>query len=151
MADQQIPPEMLAMLAQTQGQNGGSPQPDPAIVPEDPHKVSEALLRACRVAAENSATAQDTREMAEAAKAALAFAQAIVVLDPNLTASGEPLDHQLAMEGLRGQNAVAIEQTRGANALEQAKAAAAAPTPAKSISVKRDGAGRATNYDVQGG
>lgn len=158
MADQQIPPELMAALAQ--GQNGGSPQPEPPMLTQDPAEVADALLRACKVAAENAATAQDTREISEAGKAALAFAQAVVILDPNLTQSGEPIDHALEMESLRGQNAVALENARGANAveaehtrglhaLEVAKHNAAAPTPSRRISVKRDGTGRATSYETE--
>lgn len=121
--------------------NGGPPAPGQApMVPPDPHEVTDALLRACQVAAEQASTAQDTREISEAAKAALAFAQAIVVLDPGLTATGEPLQHALDMEGARQQGALAIEHLRGEHALEQAKLAASAPTPSKSIT--RDNAGR---------
>lgn len=145
MADQQIPPELMAQLA---AQNGGAAAPPaPPMAAEDPAQVTNALLHACRVAAEHSAMAEDTREMGEAAKAALAFAQAVVVLDPNLTQSGEPLDHQVALEQARAEGQVQVERVRGEHALEIAKANAAAPTPTKSIRVKRDANGRAESYE----
>jgi hypothetical protein len=100
-------------------QTGGADQ-------ADPEAVTNALLWAVQRCAEKASTAADTREAAEALKAALAGAQAIVVLDPTLSQSGVPLDHELA-----------LEQTRqdGMLALEQARAAAAAPTPAKQSGV----------------
>lgn len=144
MADQQIPPEMLAAMA-----NGGgmaAPAPDPAEGMA--HEASLALLQALRVNAGFAAMATDSAgEAKDFAAACLSLAQAIVVLDPNLTSQGEPLDHQIALETARATGQLAIEQQRGANALEQAKAAAAAPTPARSVRVKRDAQGRAQSYE----
>jgi hypothetical protein len=104
--------------------NGGPPQgPQTGGADQaDPDAVTNALLWAVQRCAEKASTAADTREAAEALKAALAGAQAIIVLDPGLNQQGVPLDHELA-----------LEQTRqdGMLALEQARAAAAAPSPAK--------------------
>lgn len=79
---------------------------------EDPAAVTNALLIACRRAAEAGAAAQDNRDIQAASAAALAFAQAIVVLDPTLDQQGVPLDHHAA--------------------IAQMQRAAAAPTPARS-------------------
>jgi hypothetical protein len=141
VSDQQIPPEMLAQLAQ----NGGA-----AVDPDaqKAHDAATALLDALKANAGYASMAGGSAgEAKDFAAACLSLAQAIVVLDPNLAEGGIPLDHQLEMERTRGANQVALEQTRGANALEQAKAQAAAPTPARSIQVKRDGSGRATSYE----
>lgn len=147
MADQQIPPEVLAQLAQ----NGGAAAPPPDPGEQMAHDASMALLNALKLNAGYAASAGDSAgEAKDFAAACLSLAQAVVVLDPNLTATGEPLDHQLALETTRAAGQLAIEQQRGANALEQAKAAAAAPTPAKSINVKRDQAGRTSGYEVNG-
>lgn len=126
--------------------NGGPP----VMVPPDPREVTDALLRAVKVAAEQGSTAEDTRELGEAAKAALAFAQAIVVLDPSVTASGEPLQHAIDLENARAAGQLALEHTRGENAIEQAKEAAAAPTPRKSVIARRSSDG-STRYDVVSG
>lgn len=101
MSDQMVPPEQAM------------PQMPPPMVQQDPAEVTDALLRACKLAAQKASAAEDTREMGDAAKAALAFAQAIVILDPTLGSDGVPLDHQLA--------------------LAEAQSRAAAPTPARSI------------------
>lgn len=64
-----------------------------AMVPVDREDVEEALLRAIQVAAEMAATADDARDMAECSRAALEFAQAVVILDPALVApQGVPPD-----------------------------------------------------------
>lgn len=133
------------------------------IQAQDPAEVSNALLIAIKTAAVMGQTAQDTREMDEAAKAALGFAQALIVLDPSLSQGGTPLEHDLALEQTRGdaqaqiaaiqaEGAARVETIRGEHAIRQAKEAASAPTPAKTKSVKvsRDGHGRATGYDVSG-
>ncbi len=101
------------------------------LVTVDPAEVTQELLRACKWAGTRGSMAQDTRESAEAAKAALAFAQAIVILDPTLGSDGVPLDHQLDMEDRR--------------------AAAAKPQPVKrSVRVKRDSTGKASSYETEG-
>lgn len=138
-------------------QNGAPPQD---AAPVDPQQVAlhrlaldvtEALLQAIKVAAQVSATATDTREMDEGGKAALNFAQAIVLLDPNLNTEGSPLGHEMALAQLQHEHAMAQGAQEGQLAIQQAKAAAAAaPTPSRSISVKRDSAGRAAGYDVKG-
>ena len=133
-------------------QNGTGTFPD-GTVPVDEAHVTNALLQAVLQAAQAGATAQDTREMGEAAKAALAYAQAVVVLDPNLTAAGEPLAHALEMEALKQRTNLALETIRGEVALKAAKERAAAPTPAKrrSVTVQRDTNGRASGYEVNDG
>ena len=114
-------------------------------------EVTLALLNACKVMADNCAGSQDMREAQESAKAALNLAQAIVVLDPELDGQGTPLAQQLMVEQERAAGAIALERTRGENALAQAREAARAPTPQRSVQVKRDSNGRAASYDVTGG
>ena len=137
-------------------QNGNGPPP--AAFPDGTLKVDEAhvtnaLLEAVLQSAQAGASAQDTREMGEAAKAALAFAQAVVILDPGVTSAGEPLDHQIALADAQAAGAVALEHVRGQHALAVAKERAAAPTPSKgkSVSVRRDQHGRAASYEVSNG
>lgn len=113
-------------------QNGQAPFPDGTLKVDESH-VTNALLQAVLQAAQAGSSAQDTREMGEASKAALGFAQAVVILDPGLSGAGEPLDHQIALEDARAAGAVALEHVRGENALRQAKERAAAPTPAKGV------------------
>lgn len=110
-------------------------------------EVLNALLLAVQRAAESGAGAADTRETSEASKAALAYAQAFAILNPQLDPAGLPLDHHLQMEQQRGVNALALEQTRGENMVAAAKEAARAPTPVKSIKVNRDQTGRASSYE----
>lgn len=100
----------------------GAGQLGPTMVAENPEQGVDALLRAVRVMAENAATEDSAAEAKDYAAAALSLAQAIVVLDPNLTSDGVPLEHEVAME-----------QTRqdGQQRLERARQAAAAPTPGK--------------------
>lgn len=119
----------------------------PPLVPPDAQATLDALLRAVNNAAQMASGATDTRETGEAAKAALAFAQAWAILHPQLDPAGLPLDHHLQMEQERGQNAIALEALRGQNQLEAAKEAARAPTPVKSIKVNRDTTGRASSYE----
>lgn len=52
-------------------------------------EVMQAMLRAAKAAAENAATAQDTREMDEAAKAAKNFSEAYAILDPTRLEGGD--------------------------------------------------------------
>jgi hypothetical protein len=117
------------------------PPPPPALQPgEDPESpigVANALLRAARQCAEKAAMGNAAAESKDFAQAALAAAQAFVVLDPAADASGVPLTHQLVMERERGQLALEQERIRGENALRQAQERAAAPTPAKRRMVAR--------------
>ena len=133
-------PDMQAM----DGQQEGQPSP---IIRANPEDVLNALLLAVQRTAESGAGAADTRESGESAKAALAFAQAWAILNPQLDPAGLPLDHHLQMEQERGQNAIALEALRGQNQVEAAKEAARAPTPVKSIKVNRDTTGRASSYE----
>jgi hypothetical protein len=141
------------------------PQIGPQILPTgqtqvDPAMVTDALLRAAQNAATTSLSAQgqDTKDFAVAA---LNFAQAVVVLDPQLSQGGTPLEHDLAIKSMdheaqarvasiQGDTAVRVEQVRGDNALRQAKETAAAPTPRKKLSVARDGSGRMTGISEEG-
>lgn len=143
-------------------------QPNAPILPggqtmTDPAMVTDAFLRAAQQAATKSLTAQG-QDCKDFATAALNFAQAVVVLDPQLSQGGTPLEHDMAMKGIdhetqkavasiQGQAAVAVEQQRGENALRQARETAAAPSPAKkkSVRVARDGSGRASSYEVSEG
>ena len=117
------------------------------IISANPEEVLNALLLAVQRAAEFGAGSEHMEDMGDCSKAALAYAQAWAILHPQLDPAGLPLDHHLQMENLRGQNAVALEQARGANQLAVAKEAARAPTPVKSIKVQRDSAGRASSYE----
>lgn len=113
-------------MSEMNGNGAYAPQ-DPAMNVVDPDDVTNALLQAILQCAQKASSSQDTREAAEAMKAALAGAQAVVVLDPGLSVNGTPLEHELLME-----------QTRqdGMLALEQARAAAAKPSPAKTSGVE---------------
>lgn len=123
----------------------------PIQIARTAEQATLALLNALEQLATKAAGATDTREQHEAAKGALALAQAIVVLDPELDGQGSSLQHQIALEEVRGAQQVAVERTRGENALAQAREAARAPSPARSVQVKRDSNGRASQYDVTGG
>jgi hypothetical protein len=92
------------------------------MVGVDPAAVTQELQRAIQHAAVTCSSATDAREMQEAGAAALAFTQALVILDPTLDPQGVPLDHQLTMQ--------AADHKAQA---EQAQARAAAPTPARSV------------------
>jgi hypothetical protein len=130
------------------------PVPQPPVDPKGP--LSDALLQAQLDTAQSlTRKAQGSDAAAEAkdfAAAALSIVQAIIILDPALSQGGTPLVHDLVMQDKRNEGAVQVEAQRGANAVAQAKVAAAAPTPAKrkSVSVRRDGHGRATEYSVEG-
>jgi hypothetical protein len=115
------------------------PGPPGPMVATDPEAVTHALLQAVLNAANHANVATDARDMQSSADAALKFAQAIAILDPTIDPQGVPLSHHTALEEMRGQSA-----------LEQARLKASAPTPSKSVSVKRDGNGRATAYSVSG-
>lgn len=129
---------------------GFNPQQTGGAEIADPDAVTNALLWAVQRCAEKASTAQDTREAAEALKAALAGAQAIVVLDPGLSSGGTPLEHEIAMEQARSQGQLALEVQRGENQIRQAKEAAAAPTPAKRVTKRQSPTGD-TTYEVSGG
>jgi hypothetical protein len=139
-------------------QDQGLPGP---IIQANPQEVLNALLLAVQRAAESGSGSDHMQDMNDGSKAALAYAQAFAILNPQLDPSGLPLDHHIQMEITKGQNSLAIAQqqgadahklevTRGQNALAQAKEAARAPTPAKSVQVRRDSTGRAQSYDVSG-
>ena len=117
--------------------------PDTAMPPQDmgaqpmvqpnPQEVLDALLNAVKIAAMMGAGAEDTREITEGSKAALAYAQAWAILNPQLDPAGLPLDHHIQLEAVRGQNAVALERERGANQIAAAEHAAQVPQPVKSV------------------
>jgi hypothetical protein len=109
------------------------------IVPVTLEEVQQELLRAIKAAAVNGSTANDSREMDEAAKAAKNFADAYVVLDPAVDGTGVPLQHQVQLEQLRQE---------GAQRLEEAKSRQSAPeTKKRRVSIRRDQHGRATGYE----
>lgn len=67
--------------------------PEPLVPAPERAEVLQALLRACRDCAVLASGAPDSREVSEAGRAALAFAQAAVILDPELVApQGVPAD-----------------------------------------------------------
>lgn len=78
----------------------GLPDQPPVEVPvesapqrELPQAVEEALYKAIERAAQDSATAKDPREVSELGRGALAFAQALVILDPSVVSpQGVPPD-----------------------------------------------------------
>lgn len=123
------------------------------IPPEyTPEAVSQAQLTAAYLLARKAGTATSAAEAKDFAQAALLLAQGLIVMDPSLSQGGTPIEHDIALETVRQQGAVAVEKVRGDNALRQAKETAAAPTPAKrkTVSVRRDGHGRASEYSVEG-
>lgn len=121
--------------------NGGPP-PSP-VMPVDFEEVANQLAIAIRMAGARAAMVDDPREFKELAEGALKFAQAIVVLNPELDASGIPLEHQTEMERLR---------LDGQERLERARAQAAAPTPSKRrrLTMRRSD-GSTANIDVEEG
>lgn len=125
--------------------------------PPDRATVQGTLLRAIERAAEDAAGAKDAREVRELGQAALSFAQAVAVLDPDVDQAGTSVEHQAALEELRGQQAhdraIAVQELQGAQALEQAQAAAAAQPAAtrRSVTVRRDDHGRPAAYDLSEG
>jgi hypothetical protein len=90
------------------------------MVQTDPAAVSNELLQALLNCANHANTATDARDLQAAADAALKLSQALVLIDPELDPQGVPLSHHTALEEMRGQQA-----------LEQARARSAAPSPAK--------------------
>jgi hypothetical protein len=79
--------------------------------------VQAELLRATQQAATDFCAQNGTMPMEGMAKAALEFAQAYVILNPTMGPQGVPLQHEVNMANLQAAHA--------------AKAAAAAPSPAK--------------------
>lgn len=59
------------------------------MVVEDSLALREALVRACRVCAENAASEDSAAEAKDYAQAALSFAQAVITLDPSRLAGGD--------------------------------------------------------------
>jgi hypothetical protein len=127
----------------------------------DPAEVTNALLNAIHQAALRAASDSSGQEGKDWALAALNLAQAVVVLDPSLSQGGSPLAHDVAikaMEGetqkavaaIQGETQVRVAHVTGEHALRQANAKAQAPSPAKkkTATVRRDGSGRATSYEV---
>lgn len=109
------------------------PGPMSPMIRPNPQQVLDGLLNAVEQAARAGAAASDTRESSECAKAALAYAQAWAILNPQLDPAGLPLDHHIQLAQTQAQGQIALEQVRGANALAVAKEAARAPTPAKGL------------------
>lgn len=82
MSVEEFPPEAIAAL---QPSEPGPEMPEAPVSPMldlDPTAASQALLTAVQRCGEKGAGAPDSRETKEYATAALAFAQAIVTLDP---------------------------------------------------------------------
>jgi hypothetical protein len=123
---------------------------------EDPMAASAALTAALIDVAETlTRKAAGTDSAAEAkdfAQGVLSLVQSVVVLDPSMSQGGTPLEHDIAMQHVRNQGAVQVEIQRGENAIKQARAVAAAPQPSqkRTVSVRRDGHGRASEYSVEG-
>jgi hypothetical protein len=92
------------------------------MVSPNPQEVLDALLNATLRAAQDGAGAQDTREHAEASKAALAYAQAWAILHPQLDPAGHAARPSPADgAGCAVRTQLALEQQRGDNALKVAK------------------------------
>jgi hypothetical protein len=91
-------------------------------------EVQAGLLRAIECATNDFCQANANFPMEGAAKAALEFAQAYVILNPSLGPQGVPLAHDIGMANLQHQHSMAQSDQAAAHA---AKAAAAAPSPAK--------------------
>jgi hypothetical protein len=146
--------------------NGQGPPPAPVLSdgtnPVDPALVTNHLLNAIMQAAVNASSTHSGAEAKDYLDAALKGAQAVVVLDPGLSQGGTPLEHDVAMKALEGdtqqqiahiqrQGAVEVEEQRGVNALAQARVTAAAPSPAKKLSIHRDAAtGRMASIEQEG-
>jgi hypothetical protein len=147
------------MTAMVQNGQGPPPLPD-GTAQIDPAMVTNALLNAVQQCAVGAAAAsgQDAKDYMTAA---LNGAQAVVILDPTLAQGGTPLQHDAMLEAQRGQTQeniaringqtqVQVAHVTGQNAIEQAKQRAAAPTPRKKLTVRRDGSNRMTGIDQEG-
>ena len=97
--------------------NGGPPSAAP-----DTAGLVAAMLDAMGVLTGKAAMDASAAEAKDHAASVLSFAQAIVVLDPTLNQQGIPLAHEVLMEQVRQD---------GQQRLEEARQAAAAPTPKK--------------------
>lgn len=128
---------------------------------EDPAVGVNALLRAIRQCAEDGSGNQSGGEARDFAQAALFYAQALVILDPQLSQGGTPLAHDVALAQIQGQtqqNVAAIQgetqkavaRTQGEHQLRAAKETAAAPTPSRTkvATVRRDLHGRLQSASV---
>lgn len=130
-------------------------------LPVDPALVTNTLLRALletgRAAASSGHSGAEAKDYAAAA---LNLAQAIVVLDPELSQGGTPLQHDVLLKGMEhdsNERIAAIhatadvekEQVRGEHAIRQAQEAAAAPTPRKKLTVSRTD-GRISGIEQEG-
>jgi hypothetical protein len=138
-----------AQMAAANG-NGGPPN---VMVPEDREDVAQALLRGIRAMAENAAMEKSAAEAKDYAAAAKSMADAYVVLDPSLDATGTPLAHLAAENDLeRAYKAEQAAQDRAHKThLEQVRAQQAAPSQKRrKIKISRDAAGRATDYEEEG-
>lgn len=112
----------------------------PSVAPDSAPQVL-AMLDTMLVLTREAAMDQSGAEAKDRAQAVLAFAQAIVVLDPTLNQQGIPLAHEVVMEQVRQD---------GQERLEKARQSAAAPTPKKrKLSISRDGNGRMASAEVQ--
>lgn len=80
------------------GDQGAQPPatPAPPMVTPNPQEAIEACLRAIQRAAEDSAGADNSQEVSDYGRGALAFAQTAVLLDPNRLAGGATPDAQAA-------------------------------------------------------
>jgi hypothetical protein len=106
-------------------QNGNGP-----MLAVDPEAITDNLLRAIDICAQQGALSTNDEDRKDIAQAALLFAQTLVMLDPSRGPNGVPLEHDKQMEELKS------------------RAGAEATSPAKRLKVKRDGQGRATEYEV---
>lgn len=131
----------MSDMAPTNG-DGALPGLQPGgIVPEDASVGVDALLRAVRVMAQKAAMDPSAQEAKDYGAACLSFAQAIVVLDPDLNQQGVPLAHEVALEQQRQD---------GLARLEQVRQAAGAPTPKNRKLVRKDHEGKVTStYEEQ--
>jgi len=143
-----------------QQQNGGPPILPGGTAQVDPAMVTNAILNAMEQCATAAAGTNSGAEAKDFLQAALFGAQAVVVLDPSLSQGGTPLEHDLALEQLRGQtqqNVAAIQgeaqkhvaDVQAASQLRAAKETAAAPTPRKKLTINREN-GRMTGITQEG-
>ena len=103
--------------------NGAAPEPPPAptmspLTGATPEECVNALMFGVASLSRKSAQNPSAAEAKDYAQAALALAQTLVVMDPNSTADGVPLEHELELE---------MERQDGQARLEEARQAAAAP------------------------
>jgi hypothetical protein len=118
------------------------------------------LIAAAEILARKARMTESMAEAKDALQGALFAAQAVAVFDPNKSQTGVPLDHELAVQHAQHAGAVRlaetqaagqllVEQQRGQNAAEAAKAA---PSPARRVvTTQRDEHGRATSHTLTEG